>query len=137
MIMELSYFRLRLLAFLGESHPDKLSNRQLISQRSELATLAYCDAIQNGQTHVEAEQVALAELLRGLLFSKYDMLFEVLSEEFSNTVNEEKTSQYALELLPLCETVFAGYSLGDGFADTAEYRNLYSELTGKIEAYGL
>ena len=137
MIMELSYFRLRLVAFLHESHPDKINNWQLIRQRSELATLAYCGAIQNGQTHLEAEQVAHAELFRGLHFSKYEMLFEVLSKEFSNTVSEEKISQYALELLPLCETVFAKYSLGDGFADTAEYDKLYSELTGKIGEYGL
>lgn len=137
MIMELSYFSLRLLAFLQESHPDKQNNRQLIRQRSELASIAYCSAIQNGQTHMEAEQIAHAELFSGLHFSKYDMLFEVLSEEFSNTVSEEKTSQYALELLPLCETVFAKYSLGDSFADTPEYGNLYTELTGKIEAYGL
>jgi len=137
MIMELSYFRLRLMAFLQESHPDKLNNRQLIHQRSELATLAYCGAIQSGQTHMEAEQVAIAELFLGLYFSKYDMLFVVLSEEFSDTVSEEKTSQYALELLPLCETVFAKFSLGDDFADTPEYRNLYSELTGKIGEYGL
>ena len=137
MIMELSYFRLRFMAFLRESHPDKQNNRQLICQRSELATLAYCGAIQSGQTHMEAEQVAIAELFRRLHFSKYDMLFEVLSEEFSNTVSEEKASHYALELLPLCETVFVKYSLGDGFADTLEYRNLYTELTGKIEEYGL
>lgn len=137
MIMELSYFRLRLMAFLQESHPDKLNNRKLIRQRSELATLAYCEAIQNGQTHIEAEQVATAELLRGLHFSKYDMLFEVLSEEFSDRVREEKTPQYALEFLPLCETVFAKYSLEDGFADTAEYEKLYTELTGKIEEYGI
>lgn len=137
MIMEFSYFRLHLIAFLQESHPDKLNNRQLIHQRSELAALAYCGAIQNGQTHIEAEQVACAELLRGLHFSKYDMLFEVLSEEFSDTVSEERTSQYALEFLSLCEAVFAKYSLGDGFADTPDYRKLYTELTGKIVAHGL
>lgn len=137
MIMELSYFRLRLMAFLQESHPDKLNNRLFIRERSELATLAYCGAIQNDQTHMEAEQVAIAELFRGLHFSKYDMLFEVLSEEFSDIMSEEKTSQYALELLPLCETVFTKYSLGDDFPDTPEYRNLYSELTGKIGEYGL
>ena len=137
MIMELSYFRLRLMAFLQESHPDKLNNRQLIRQRSELAALAYSGAIQNGQTHIEAEQVSHAELFSGLHFSKFNMLFEVLSEEFSNTVSEEKTSQYALEFLPLCETIFAKFSLVDDFADTPEYQNLYAELTGKIEAYGL
>lgn len=137
MIMELSYFKLRLIAFLKESHPDKVNDWQFIRQRSDLVSQAYCNAIQNGQNSIEAEEVAHAELIRGLHFSKYDMLFEVLSEEFSNKVSEEKTPQYALEFLPVCETVFAKYSLGDGFADTAEYDKLYTELTGKVEEYGL
>ena len=135
--MELSYFQLRLLTFLKESHPDKINDREFIRQRSELATLAYSDTIQSGKSHLEAGGLARAELFRGLHFSKYDTLFEVLSEEFAGTVGEEKIPQYTLELLPLCEDVFAKYSLGDGFADTAEYEKLYTGLTGKIVAYGL
>jgi hypothetical protein len=135
--MELSYFQLRLLAFLKESHPDKIDDREFIRQRSELATLAYSDSIQSGKSHLEAEELALEELFLGLHFSKYDTLFEILSEEFSDTVGEEKIPQYAQELLPLCEDVFAKYSLNDGFADTPEYEKLYTELTGKIAAYGL
>jgi len=135
--MELSYFQLRLLTFLKESHPDKIYHRIFIRQRSELAALAYSEAIQNGQNHIEAGELARAELFRGLHFSKYDTLFEILSEEFIDTVDEEKIPQYAQELLPLCEDVFAKYSLNDGFADTPEYEKLYTELTGKIAAYGL
>lgn len=135
--MELSYFQLRLSAFLEENHPDNINDRIFIRQRSELAVQAYSEAILNGQNHIEARQLANTELFRGLHFSKYNTLFEVLSEEFTDTVNDEKIHLYALELLPLCEDVFAKYSLNDGFADTPEYEKLYTELTGKIAAYGL
>ncbi len=135
--MELSYFQLRLLSFLKESHPDKINDLKFISQRSELAALAYSNAIESEQSHLEAEELALEELFLGLHFSKYDTLFEILSEEFTDTTSEEKIPQYALELLPLCEDVFAKYSLGDVFADTPEYEKLYTELTGKIAAHGL
>ena len=135
--MEFSYFQLRLFAFLEESHPDKINDLQFIRQRSELAAQAYSEAIQNGQNHIEAGQLAKAELFRGLHFSKYNTLFEILSEEFYDTVSDEKIHQYALELLPLCEDIFAIYDLRDSFQDTPEYEKLYTELTGKIAAYGL
>jgi len=135
--MELSYFELQLLAFLKENHPDKINDRQFVRQRSELAALAYSDSIQSGKSHLEAEELALAELFLGLHFSKYDILSEILSEEFSDTVSDEKIQQYALELLPLCKDVFATYDLHDSFEDTPEYEKLYTELTGKIAAYGL
>jgi len=135
--MKLSYFQLRLFAFLEENHPDKINDRVFIRQRSELAALAYSEAIQNGLNHIEAGQLANTRLFRGLHFSKYDTLFEVLSEEFTDTVSDEKIHLYALELLPLCEDIFVKYSLGDGFTDTPEYEKLYTELTGKIVVYGL
>jgi nitrate/nitrite-specific signal transduction histidine kinase len=125
------------MAFLKKSHPDKINDLQFIRQRSELAALAYSEAIQNGQNNIEAGQLANAELFRGLHFSKYDTLVEILSEEFSDTVSEKKLSQYAQELLPLCENIFSAYDLHDSFADSPEYENLYTELTGKIVAYGL
>ena len=135
--MELSYFQLRLLIFLKESHPHKINDREFIRQRSELAALAYSNAIECEQSHIEAERLACAELFQGLHFSKYDILSEILSEEFSDTVSDEKIQQYALELLPLCKDVFATYDLHDSFEDTPEYEKLYTELTGKIVTYGL
>jgi hypothetical protein len=135
--MELSYFQLQLLAFLNESHPDKVNDLKFVRQRSALAALAYSDSIQSGESHIEAEELALEELFLGLHFSKYDTLFEILSEEFTDTVGEEKIPQYSRELVPLCEDIFSVNDLHDGFADTPEYKKLYTELTGKIVAYGL
>jgi uncharacterized protein DUF1896 len=135
--MELSYFKLRLIAFLKESHPDKVNDNLFIQERSELATDTYAGAITSAYNHLEALEQANAELYWGLHFSKYNTLFEVLAEEFTDTVAEAHIPNYAIELLPLCEDVFSKYSLSDDFADTPEYEQLYTELTGKIIAYGL
>ena len=135
--MELSYFKLRLIAFFKESHPDKVSKHLFIQERSELATDTYARAIASAYNHLEALKQANAELYRGLYFSKYDILFEVLAEEFSNTIAEENISKYALELLPLCEDIFSAYDLRDSFTDSPEYKQLYTELIGKIVVYGL
>lgn len=135
--MELSYFKLRLIAFFKESHLDKVNEHLFIKERSELATDTYARSIASAYNHLEALGQANAELYRGLHFSKYDTLFEILSEEFSDTIAEENISKYALELLPLCEDVFSVYDLHDNFADTPEYKQLYTELTGKIVVYGL
>lgn len=135
--MELSYFKLLLTVFLREGHPEKAGNHKFIHQRSELATNCYANAIESGFNHLEATELANKELYRDLHFSKYDMLFEVIAEEFADTVPEENIPGYALELLPLCKDVFAEYALGDDFADSPQYKRLYTELTGKLAGYGI
>ncbi len=52
--MELSYFKLRLIAFLKESHPDKVNDNLFIQERSELATDTYARAITSAYNHFEA-----------------------------------------------------------------------------------
>ncbi len=133
----MNYFALSLKAFLQENYPNKVNDKELVSERSHRATIVYIQAVRNGCNHMEATQVANAELYEGLHFSKYNLLFEVLTEEFTDSVLEEKIHQYALELLPLCETVFSHYLIHDDFAESYEYELLYTELTGKISEYGL
>jgi len=82
------------------------------------------------------EQVNIV-LYRDLHFSKYDTLYEVIAEEFADTVAEEQIAERVLQLLPLCADTFAKYDLGDDFADTPEYEMLYTELTGKLTGYGI
>ncbi len=137
LIMELSYFKLLLTAYLKESYPEKADNHKFIHQRSELATENYAWAITSGYNHIEAAEQASIVLYRNLRFSKYNILFEILSEEFTNTVAEEQIAERALELLPLCADTFTKYDLGDDFADTPEYEKLYTELTGKLAGYGI
>ena len=69
---DISYFRLSLLAFLRESHPQLVSNEQFIATRTESALDAYEQAAKNGNNPIEAEYSANEVLFLGLHFSKYD-----------------------------------------------------------------
>ena len=130
---ELSYYRLSLLSYLKESHPDRVADTEFINERADHAAEVYSDAIKSGTTHIEAEERASTELYRGLHFSAYNMLVNILWEEFSEEIPEEDARDAALLLLPLCKDVLARYTLTDDFDETLQYDMLYTELTGTIQ----
>ena len=130
---ELSYYGLSLLSYLHDSHPDKTGDKAFITKRSDLAAGVYSEAIQSGLTHIEAEELANAELYRGLHFSAYNTLVNILWDEFSVEIPEDTARKVALQVLPLCGNVLAKYTLTDDFADTPAYDLLYTELVGTIQ----
>lgn len=130
---ELSYYGLSLLSFLKDSHPDRVNDRTFISERADRAAEVYSETIQSGLTHIEAEERASAELYRGLHFSPYNTIVNILWEEFSDEIPEDNAHDFALEVLPLCDSVLAKYTLTDDFADTLQHDMLYTELTGTIQ----
>ena len=79
---ELSYFRLKLTAYLRDDQPELVDDATLVSSRSDAALTAYCDAVAQGFSHPEAESIAGNVLFEGLHFSKYDTLVSVLENEF-------------------------------------------------------
>ena len=79
---ELSYFRLKLRSYMSEHHPKKLHDTEFITTRTDMALTAYCDAVAQGFSHLEAESIASEVLYQGLHFSKYDTLVSVLENEF-------------------------------------------------------
>ena len=131
---ELSYFRLKLETYLGEHHPERVSDTPFITARADEALTAYCDAVAQGFTHPEAEAMAGEVLYRGLHFSKYDMLVSVLENEFA----EELPSPLPERLAPILignkavQAVFDKYELTDDFNGSTDYDELYTELTGTI-----
>lgn len=130
---ELSYYGLSLLSYLQDSHPDKTGDKRFITQRADRAADVYSEAIRSGLTHIEAEELASAELYRGLHFSPYNTLVNILWDEFSAEIPEDNARKVALQVLPLCGNVMAKYTLTDDFADTPLYDLLYTELTGTIQ----
>ncbi|GHT08922.1 hypothetical protein AGMMS49525_18020 [Bacteroidia bacterium] len=132
---DMSYFRLALLAFLRESHPQLLSDEKFINARTEAALDVYEQSVKNGSNAIEAGYSANETLFVGLHFSKHDTLKNILWNEFVNEVPEDEAAALAIKLLPECESVFAGYPLSDDFADSSEYDLLYTELTGTITIY--
>ncbi|MBN9302538.1 MAG: DUF1896 domain-containing protein [Dysgonomonas mossii] len=137
--MELSYYRLSLLSFLKESHPTLVSNADFIKSRADEAAEAYSNAIKEGLSHIEAEELANLTLFRGLLFSRHDIIVHVLWNEFPDIVPQSEATDYAKKLLTPCESVFSQYLLpyvlSDGFMYSPEYNSLYTELTGFVDLW--
>lgn len=130
---ELSYFRLSLLSFLKESHPNKAIDSKLIASRGDAAAEAYSDTVKSGSDHIQASEIANQTLFEGLHFSPYRTLVTILWEEFSKEINPEKAESVAMILLPHLDDIVAKYTFSDNFSDTPEYNLFYTELTGTIQ----
>ena len=131
---ELSYFRLKLEAYLGEHYPERVNENTFITARADEALIAYCDAIAQGFSHPEAEEMASEVLYQGLHFSKYDTLVSVLENEFEKELPSPLPERLTPMLLKnkTVQSVFDKYELTDDFGASPEYENLYTELTGTI-----
>ncbi len=130
---ELSYYGLSLLSYLRDSHPHIAIDDAFVRDRADRAAEAYSEAVKSGQTHAGAEESANAVLYRGLHFSPYDTLVNILWDEFAADIPEDDARAVALLMLPLCHDVLAKYPLSDDFADTPQYETLYTELTGTVK----
>jgi len=108
---DISYFRLSLMAFLAESHPERLKDNRFILSCTDAAIASYEQAILNGDTPEEAIEQANTVLFDGLHFSKHDTLVNILWNEFADEVPEYEAKEMAIRLLPECESVFSGYPL--------------------------
>ena len=79
---ELSYFQLKLRSYMSEHHPERLHDTEFITARADMALTAYCDAVAQGFSHLEAESIASEVLYQDLHFSKYDTLVSVLEKNY-------------------------------------------------------
>lgn len=131
---ELSYFRLKLEAYLGEHFPERVNENTFLTTRADEALTAYCDAVAQGFSHPEAEVMASEILYQGLHFSKYDTLESVLEDEFEKELPSPLPERLAPMLLKnkAVQSVFDKYELTDDFGASPEYEKLYTELTGTI-----
>lgn len=132
---EFSYYGLYLLKYLKENHPDKATDTDFIGRRSDRAADVYEQSRLSGYTPEGAQELAIAALMKGLHFSKYNTIIEVLWNEFAEEVPPGEAAKVALTLQPALEDVFSRYPLTDDFAYTSEYDQLYTELTGTVAIY--
>ena len=126
---ELSYYRLALLSFLKDNHPDLFSDGDFVNERVELAIDTYNVCMKNGFENTQAEALANANLFNGLHFSKYKTLKKIIWEEFEQEID---TDTLTTELLPQCDEIFSQYELNDDFSYSGEFDQLYKELTGTV-----
>ena len=93
---ELSYYGLSLLSYLKDSHPELIAEGEFIAERADSAAQAYSEAIRSGCNHIEAEEIAREELCRGLHFSPYNTLVNILWREFEAEIPEDTARQAAI-----------------------------------------
>lgn len=131
---ELSYFRLKLRSYMSEHHLERLYDTEFITTRADMALTAYCDAVAQGFSHLEAESIASEVLYQGLHFSKYDTLVSVLENEFERELPAPLPEKLAPILLSnkAVQATFDKFGLTDTFAASGQYDRLYTELTGTI-----
>ena len=130
---ELSYYGLSLFSYLQENHPDRIGDTAFIEERADAAAETYSNVVKDGQTHIEAEELASNVLFQGLHFSPYNTPVHVLWNEFSDEIPEKRAKDIALKILPLCSEALDKYTLSDDFTGTSQYDELYTELTGTVE----
>ena len=133
---DFSYYGLYLLDYLRTNKFEQATDTAFIRERADRAAETYEKARLEGYPADGAQEQAMDTLLRGLRYSRYAILREVVESEFFDEVPEEKQEAFILKLMPLVGNVFSVYDLSDdNFALSSEYDLLYTELTGATVLY--
>ena len=130
----LSCFKSALLFYLRESHPHMADDKAFIRERADSAAEAYEHAIRDGLSVRQALEQADAVLYQDLRFSRFDTVFKVISEWFSE-VRPERRTDFCLKVLSPAEAVFNKYPIDDRFESSPACHTLTVELTGFIQSY--
>ena len=133
---ELDYYELYLLDYLRQHKFSQQHDRDFIRTRADEAAETYEQERRNGHSTDQAQELAMAALTKGLHYSQYDILLDVINIEFEKSVPPVLHEQLAENLLPFMGKVFSIYDLADDdFALSDEYQNLHDELTGAVALY--
>ena len=130
----MSYFETTLLLYLKESYPHIAGNKALVRARADEAAGSYERAIHDGLSVTQALQLAESVLYQDLRFSRFDTVFEAVSEWFPE-VRPERRTDFCLKVLSPAEAVFGKYSIDDRFESSPACHTLTVELTGFIQSY--
>ena len=123
---DFSYYGLYLLDYLRTNKFEQATDTAFIRERADRAAETYEKARLEGYPADGAQEQAMDTLLRGLRYSRYAILREVVESEFFDEVPEEKQEAFILKLMPLVGNVFSVYDLSDdNFALSSDYDLLY------------
>jgi len=143
---ELSYYGLYLLRYLLEQHSLTSKATSSITRKAKDLSFIYNRELQAAETFEQArldghsvegaQELAMAELMKGLSVTSWSILTEVLEKEFAAEVDEDQRIPFAEKLLPLVKPVFEPYDLTQPeFELSTDYVQLYTELTGAVVLY--
>ena len=125
-LQELSYYELYL---------EKVDDIDFIKERSDNAAILFEKSRLDGKTVMDAQEIAMKELMRGLHFSKHYLILTIIKDEFEKEVPDDKVLLLIKKMESNFNSIFAKYTLSDDFEQSSDYHSLYIELTGEITLY--
>lgn len=131
---ELSFYYLYLKNYLASYRFEGVTET-MMRTRAEKAEETYENARRNGAEVDEAHELSMAALLEGFRYSEYEIMMDVLEEDFKDDVSDDLRPFMATYLLSfgMVEDVFDSYDIqANTFVSSATYDQLRCELTGTI-----
>ena len=131
---EISFYFLYLKNYL-ESYRFAGVTDAFIRTRADAAEVAYEKARLAVAEGDEAHSVSMAVLRDGFRYSDYEIIMDVLEEEFKDDISVEMRPFMAsyLQSLTMVDDVFDSYDMQDNtFVPSGRYYQLRCELTGVI-----
>ena len=83
---------------------------------------------------LKATARADAVLYEGLIFSRYDLLRDILATDYPQ-IPEYQLRPLALQLCDICAPVFGSFNLDDGILQRREYGTLVARLREFLQEY--
>ena len=131
----LSAFALMLEDYLMQQHPDKMDDAGFIETRSKEAEEAFYEASRQGAEVGQSIEKAMDVLYRGLRFSPYRTIREIICDLLPETDEVEK-HRLVMQMMEYNGKELAEYDTSDdGFAGTEECAYLTDRLRAGIAGY--
>lgn len=132
--MRQSKFYYDLKKYLSDYHPELVSDESFIENRSELAEQAFIESSRSGMNYLESIHEANEVLYSGLHFSVYQLLTDIIEDEFSD-VSFSKDPKFTSQMYLLIQPIMKEYHITDDFERTSEYDNLYNDIKHTISQH--
>lgn len=124
---KLSYFNLKLEAYLLQTHPDKIKDIDFINSRSEAAEQEFEKCSREGMYITECKERANTVMFQDLHYSLYCKIKNIIEEqEFANLEASEIYNKYKDQLNEK-------YQLIDSFSGSPEETELENEIITLIK----
>ncbi len=134
MNMKKSAYYKELQKYVSQYHPVLKHDDDFLRARSELAEQTFIRCSHDGLNTEECKHEADIVLYAGLHFSVYELVEDIVSDEFKN-LNFSDVEKFVDQMYLMLQPVFSKYEINDDFERSSEYDNLYSEIVGSINEY--
>lgn len=128
-------FSARLTGYMAENHPDRIDDVEFINRRGEAAASIFRECSVEGLSVDECMSRAMQTLYKGLLFSPYLMVRDIVENHFIYTEDEEEMGEFTMQMLDMVRPLIDSYQPGDDFGGSYDRQVLEAHIIQCITDY--